>query len=123
MIRLFKEKPNVYVVSDQIGCPTAASDLAGYLLMAATDARSLFTGEGSLVHFTGPCSMSWYDFAQYIAISQGYQGNLIAIHADQYKSLAQRPRNTIMSNKSIAVQNGRYINKNKLFIEYLKRHK
>ena len=57
MLRLFRERPEVRVVADQIGTPTYAPGLAAALWELA---GQLATG---IHHYTDSGVASWYDFA------------------------------------------------------------
>jgi len=59
MIRLMKERPSINVVSDQIGSPTYAADLAAAILQIIT-APTFVPG---LFHYSNEGQLSWYEFA------------------------------------------------------------
>ena len=64
MLRLFKEKDELSVVSDQIGAPTYAPHLASATLVAL---QKLENGAPSgLYHFCAGGAVSWHGFAQAI---------------------------------------------------------
>jgi dTDP-4-dehydrorhamnose reductase len=61
MLRLMATRPEIAVVSDQIGTPTSTLTLAA-ALWALADRRA-----SGVLHFTDAGVASWYDFAQAIA--------------------------------------------------------
>lgn len=66
MLRLGREKEEIRVVDDQIGCPTSAADIAEtLLLMAQKFVRGDEIAWGTY-HYCGQGPTSWYRFAQVI---------------------------------------------------------
>lgn len=64
MMRLARERDEVAVVSDQIGNPTSALDLAtGILAVVDRWRRGESAGIGEAYHLAGTGTSSWYDFA------------------------------------------------------------
>ena len=81
MLRLMGERSEIAVVSDQIGSPTSADDLADALW------RLALGGHAGLFHFTASGVASWYDFA--IAIrDEGLALGLLAESAARVKPIA-----------------------------------
>ena len=88
MLRLGKEKEQVFVVSDQIGSPTYTPDLARLLLdMAETEKYGIYHGTNS-----GFCS--WYEFASAIMKKAGLPCEVKPILTKDYASAAVRPLNS-----------------------------
>ena len=81
------------VVSDQIGSPTYAADLAeGIIRLVERE----FTG---IVHLTNSGSCSWFAFAQAIARGIGADPKCIApITADELGMQARRPAYSVLAN-------------------------
>jgi dTDP-4-dehydrorhamnose reductase len=108
MLRLMKEKEQLGVVSDQIGCPTNAKGLAQFLwLLARHDDLN------QVYHWSDAGVASWFDFAvaiQALGLKQGLLDKKIlisAIASSAYPTPAKRPKfsllnsfdaNVIMSN-------------------------
>ncbi len=96
MLRLMRERDEIKVVTDQIGTPTYARNLAGALW---TLARRPATG---IYHFTDSGVASWYDFAVAIqeeALAIGLltkTGAIVPIAAADYPTPAIRPRFSVM---------------------------
>lgn len=93
MLRLGRERERLSVVSDQIGGPTPAADLAlACLAMAEGLAR-----DGSLSgihHFTGAPDTSWAGFARAILAGAGLATEVQDISTADYPTPAQRPLNS-----------------------------
>ena len=93
MLRLDQSLEIVKVVNDQIGGPTAASDIAHTLLKIAD---SLFhkRGESGLYHYCGIPDTSWADFARYVLSFAGRKLRVIDTTSAEYPSKAIRPLNS-----------------------------
>ncbi len=93
MLKLF-ENPDrpVRVVSDQIGTPTWAFNLARFLWFLVENIKSVPVG---IYHFTDAGVASWYDFA--VAIEEetrdwrGYEVEIIPIASMDFPAKAKRP--------------------------------
>jgi dTDP-4-dehydrorhamnose reductase len=95
MLRVGAERPVLRVVSDQIGNPTSALDLAAAILEISPALRS---EPGGLYHLTGDGSTSWHGFAEFIfresAKRYGPAPAVEAIPSADYKTAAARPANS-----------------------------
>ena len=102
MIRLAEQRPEVSVVADQIGNPTAALDLADALLRMIDDWRreKSSVALGEVLHVTGTGAASWADFARTIFAISGELGGAAAvvkgISSEQWLTKAERPRNSCL---------------------------
>lgn len=98
MLRLAADRPELRVVADQHGCPTAAADLA----MALHQLAERYAAERSLAwgtyHFTGQGETTWHGFAQAIidlaAPVTGKRPLVQAITTADYPTPARRPANS-----------------------------
>ena len=95
MLKIGSERSALKVVSDQVGNPTSATDLAAAILRIAPALR----GEpGGLYHLTGEGSTSWHGFAAFIfqeSLRHGGPAPLLeAIPSANYKMAAVRPDNS-----------------------------
>ena len=87
MVRLMKERENLNVVSDQVGSPTYAADLAGLFMHIIDDGKWL----PGIYHYSNEGVISWYDFA--LAIKQ-ITTSKCAVHpipTTSYPTPAKRP--------------------------------
>lgn len=108
ILRLGAKRPVLRVVADQLGCPTAAADIASVLI---TIARQIEEGrtEWGTFHFAGGGSISWYGFAEEIvqlaerfgAWSAASRPRVEPITTDQYATAARRPRNSQLDCRKI----------------------
>lgn len=89
MLQLGKERTELNVVSDQIGGPTYAGDLAK-AIFASIDKN--FEKEGlQIYHYANEGSISWYDFTQAIMEISGLTCKINAIFTSEYPAKAPRP--------------------------------
>ena len=100
-----KELGNLSIVSDQIGTPTYAKDLADALLQiivqydrADDAARSTLHGT---YHYTNEGVASWYDFAQSIIEYGGISCVVLPIRTAQYPTPALRPAMSVLEKRKI----------------------
>ncbi len=103
MLRLARERPEINVVSDQIGSPTFAGDLAQVttnIISGISDGR--FSHRGGIFHATGQGETSWYEFCQQI-MKQTFDHSISVnpISSDQYPTPAPRPRYSVLSNQKM----------------------
>lgn len=104
MLKLGLEKDSISIVSDQIGCPTYAGDLAQTLIeiLKQTDLHH------GIYHYSGSQSMSWYEFAQKIFASAAEKHpryghvTLTATDSSQHPTDAARPCYTVLDGQKLA---------------------
>jgi len=103
MLRLMKERDEIAVVNDQLGCPTSAHTLAALIwrIVEGEPGRGLY-------HWNDGAGMSWFEFAREIH-RQGLAAGLLrrgtpirAISSTEYPTAAARPACSIMD-RSAAV--------------------
>jgi len=86
------------VVSDQLGCPTNASDVANsvsiYIINCLNEKTEWTFG---LFHFTGNEVISWYDFAVRIKNEFGFSNVILPISTAEYPTAAKRPGYSVLS--------------------------
>jgi dTDP-4-dehydrorhamnose reductase len=102
MLRFGAERPELRVVADQHGCPTAAADLAAAIVAAG---RRLSASGGDLpwgtYHYSGAGPTTWHGFAEAIfAERQRLTGApppvLQAITTDEWPTPVRRPANSVL---------------------------
>jgi dTDP-4-dehydrorhamnose reductase len=93
MLRLSETRDNLSIVSDQIGAPTPARDIANACYKMA---KELITNpeKSGIYHFVGEPNASWYDVACEIFRQTGRNVNLIPILSADYPAVASRPLNS-----------------------------
>ena len=102
MLRLGRERPELRVVDDQIGCPTAAAELARAVQGAA---RALLAGgrDYGTFHFAGTGSTSWFGLAEAIfELAPGPRPRLTPIPSSGYPTPARRPANSVLDSAKFA---------------------
>jgi dTDP-4-dehydrorhamnose reductase len=97
MIRLMKEKPAVNVVSDQIGSPTYAADLAAAILQIITSPAFV----PGLYNYSNDGEISWYEFATAIRDAIGSTCTVNPITTSQYPTPAKRPHYSLLDKSLI----------------------
>ncbi|WP_267133547.1 dTDP-4-dehydrorhamnose reductase [Skermanella rosea] len=104
MLRMGDERPELGIVDDQVGCPTAAADIAAALIaMAARILSEPAPAEAGLFgtfHFAGAARMSWYRFAREVFSLAARHGRgtpgLRPIASQDYPTPAVRPVNSVL---------------------------
>jgi dTDP-4-dehydrorhamnose reductase len=97
MLKLGAERDQLNVISDQIGTPTYAIDLADVIL---TIIESESTAYG-IYHYSNEGISSWYDFAKSIFDISKTEVKLLPILTSGYPTRATRPRFSVMDKSKI----------------------
>lgn len=93
MLRLTAERESVRVVSDQLGTPTYAGDLAEALVGIITE-RNFREG---LYHYTNLGECSWWQFAREIAHLAGHEGcEVLPCTTAEYGARVARPHYAVL---------------------------
>ena len=98
MRRLGAEKDAINVVSDQIGSPTFAADLADAIVKIIPQMCAENSG---IYHFTNEGVCSWYDFAVAIMEMSGLECAVNPIKSHQYPTRAVRPFYSVLDKDKI----------------------
>ncbi len=102
MLRLGNERDELKIVSDQIGSPTNAADLAQAILTiisSVADEQKAF--EPGIYHYSNEGIASWYDFTCAIADFAGLPCKVIPISTNEYPLSAPRPEYSVMDKSKI----------------------
>jgi len=97
MIKLGKERDSLNVVSDQIGTPTYAKDLANAILTIV--AKTEFVP--GIFHYSNEGVCSWYDFACAIMELNNLNCKVNPIETEQYPTPAKRPSYSLLNKNKI----------------------
>lgn len=97
MLRLAESKNEINVVTDQIGTPTYASDLAAAIHKIITQSN----WESGIYHFTNEGVASWYDFSKAIFEDAGIDMKVNPIPTKEYPTPAKRPYYSVLSKNKI----------------------
>jgi len=105
MLKLFKEKEEIKVVSDQWGSPTYSVDLAEVILKMINNDSDKF----GIYHFTNEGVTNWHEFAREIyrkskklgIINSNKEVEIRGIETKEHPTPAQRPKWSLLSKKKI----------------------
>lgn len=92
MLELGSTRKSLNIVNDQIGGPTAASDIAACLMKMAT--KMVAGQSGGTYHFSGAPDVSWADFGSEIFAQAGLAVQVTGIPTADYPTPARRPLNS-----------------------------
>ncbi|UMB53685.1 dTDP-4-dehydrorhamnose reductase [Lutibacter sp. A64] len=98
MLRLFKSNKTVKVVSDQIGSPTNANDLANFLF---TIIPSIKNKEVETYHYSNKGTCSWFQFAQEIAKITNSECTIVPILSKDFNSKVKRPKYSLLNTDKV----------------------
>ncbi|MFV0565524.1 MAG: dTDP-4-dehydrorhamnose reductase [Flavobacteriaceae bacterium] len=97
MLRLAKTRDEIGVVSDQIGTPTYAGDLAE-IIIEIINSRSQYYG---LYHYSNEGAVSWYDFAKAIFNRNNIKIKVNPINTEDFPTQATRPKYSVLDKNKI----------------------
>jgi dTDP-4-dehydrorhamnose reductase len=97
ILRLADTQKEIKVVSDQIGSPTNAHDLADFLL----EIISINSTNYGTYHFSNTGETSWYGFAEEVFRICNVSADLRPISSSAYASLANRPKYSVLDTKKV----------------------
>ncbi|MCL1786117.1 MAG: dTDP-4-dehydrorhamnose reductase [Alphaproteobacteria bacterium] len=101
MQRLGAEKPQISVVSDQVGTPTYAGDLADAILKVAA---AMPDGTREIYNYSNMGSCSWYGFACMIMEMLKLDCFVKPIESKDYPQKAPRPHYSVLDKSKIISQ-------------------
>ena len=93
MLGLTRDRDQLRVVSDQVGTPTFADDLAAFIVDIISSRR---LGEKGIYNYTNQGVASWYDFATAIRDLSGASCEIIPCHSSEYPQKARRPHYSVL---------------------------
>lgn len=98
MLKLGIEKESITVVSDQIGSPTYAKDLAMAILqiIPAINSEDL-----QIYHYANKGQCSWFDFASAIMKIAQQNCEILPIPSSAFKTKAKRPKYSLLNTDKI----------------------
>jgi len=102
MLKLGKERDVLSVVSDQMGSPTYAADLADVILEIIMHKKFRDVCQTTQIyHYSNDGEISWHRFAKEIFKIEKIECKVNPVTSQQYPTPAKRPRNTIMRKDKI----------------------
>ena len=90
ILRAASERPELTVVSDQVGCPTFTGHLAGALVELAARRTP------GILHVAGAGHCSWHEFAAAIVAAGDLDCPVRPISTAEYPLPARRPANSVL---------------------------
>lgn len=100
MHKLSKEKEQLNIVNDQVGCPTYAGDLA-YAILQIINTKQNWS-QPEIYHFANCGKITWYSFAKKIMELSGSNCKINGIPSSEYPTPAKRPAFSLLSTEKIA---------------------
>lgn len=108
MLRLARERPSLDIVSDQVGCPTWARNLARVSAQMVEAVRGAAGDDRrGIWHYCDSGIVSWYDFAQAIFEAARAAGllervpNTRPVRTEDFPQEAERPRYSVLDTSAI----------------------
>jgi dTDP-4-dehydrorhamnose reductase len=102
ILRLIQKGADLNIVSDQIGTPTYANDLAQAILnIIKNDKFTVFEKASEVYHYSNEGECSWFDFAKEIVNISGANCTIHPISSENYPTAATRPRLVLMSKRKV----------------------
>ena len=96
MLALSEKNKTLRVVSDQIGSPTGAAELARFIIYL------IGTNKYGIWHGVCDGSTSWYEFTKEIMkLSGKTEVEVLPIKSEEYKTKAKRPHYSVLSNEKL----------------------
>lgn len=107
MLKVGKGRPEMRVVADQHGCPTAAADIAGALWTIAED-WGRGRGRVGIFHYAGTPATTWAGFAEAIFARTAWPEKpaVTAISTADWPTKAVRPANSVLDCGAIGAAYG-----------------
>ncbi|MDR1499372.1 MAG: dTDP-4-dehydrorhamnose reductase [Tannerellaceae bacterium] len=105
MLRIGREREEIGVVSDQVGSPTWAGDLAEAILRII-DNGVAGNFKAGIYHYSGEGVCSWYDFALKILRLSGIGCRVLPIETRDFPTKAVRPQYSVLNKRKIKQAHG-----------------
>lgn len=102
MLRFAKERDSLSIVSDQVGTPTYAGDLAEVIIKIIAEDSNAY----GVYHYSNEGVASWYDFAKAIFDLSDANIALHPIRSEAYPTPAKRPAFSVMDKAKIKTSLG-----------------
>lgn len=97
ILKFGKEKRELKIVSDQIGSPTFAKDLAIVCLDILSKTDKKIDKKGKIYHYSNEGEVSWYDFGKAIIEIGSVNCEVIPIFTEDYPTLVKRPKYSVLN--------------------------
>lgn len=100
ILKYGKERDELKVVTDQVGTPTNAGDLAQTILEIISNPS--IKKNKQIYHFSNEGVTSWYDFAKAIVEESGINCKVTPIESKDYPARANRPFYSVLNKAKIS---------------------
>lgn len=100
MIKLGSDRDSLGVISDQVGTPTSAADLAEASMQIITKSNKI-SEQGRLYHYSNEGVASWFDFAKAIHSMAKISCKVKAIETKDFPTKATRPNYSVLNKSKI----------------------
>jgi len=97
MLKLGTDRDQLSIIADQVGTPTYAIDLAGFLLTIIEQQSTAY----GVYHYSNEGVTSWFDFARAVFDISDTKVKAIPIRTDQYPTRATRPAYSVMDKSKV----------------------
>ena len=102
ILKLCAVKDEINVITDQIGSPTFANDIASSILSIVDNKKfNESHQESQIFHYSNKGKCSWYEFAKEINRLSGAKCKINPIHSKDYPQAAVRPKQVILNKRKI----------------------
>jgi len=102
ILSLAQKRKELNIVSDQVGSPTYAYDLAISILKIIENRKFFETSHISeIFHYSNDGKCSWYDFANEIVNISGLECSIKSISSKDYPQTAKRPKHVLLDKSKI----------------------
>ncbi len=97
MLKFSETREEISIVSDQIGSPTYAGDLAEAIIKIVLSSSTIY----GVYHYSNSGAISWYDFAVEIFKNFGKKIEVKPIKTKYYPTAARRPEFSVLDTTKI----------------------
>jgi dTDP-4-dehydrorhamnose reductase len=97
MLNLSKEKEQLIVVNDQIGCPTYTIDLSKCIV------ELMETSKFGVYHVSNSGSCSWFEFAREVFQQMNIPININPCTTEEFPRPAKRPKYSVMDHMGLRI--------------------
>ena len=98
MISLSQVRESINVITDQIGTPTYAGDLAKTIMEILPKIKNK---DVEIYHYANEGVCSWYDFAKAIFEIHNITVKILAVDTGHYRTAAKRPLYSLLNKNKI----------------------
>ena len=101
ILKLGKEKNKLKIVSDQIGSPTSANDLANVCLEIVSKHKNKIDDNCNIYHFSNQGEISWFDFGVAVIELGNIECEVCPVDTEDFPTLANRPNYSVLNKTKI----------------------